>query len=647
MSYRVLAVDDDVFVRSQIKKHLEKEDLTVVEAKNCNEVFDIAWREPFDLIILDVILPDMDGYTICNFLRKHQLTKDVPILFLSSKGTINEKLQGFKAGGDDYLTKPFELAELSARVKTAIEKFHRMKIFEQSVKEADCIREISMLMQVPQEGEQIYTPLLSLLRSFFAVEMAVIYSRGEDPHLPRIEAMDGQVSGYLPRLKKVLTRLQLSQHPLLFPLPAINPHSQPLPDSSGKGSVMVLGSPIIFKKDTLGYILFLTEKLNSISQEHLEQLKHLLPYISVAMYSSKLYDDSKQKISESLLRLNSFYDVTSAMSLSVGMEDVLRMIVRSIKSLLNGDIASIMMLNQSEELEITYAEGLSKDTIENTKIKIGERIAGRVWATKRPALMVDEGGESDIVKSSISIPLVVKDRIKGVLNVSKTARYVFTEEDVECLTHFAILAAQAIEKTELYKDLKGSYEELQNTLFNTILALSRAVEAKDGLTQNHIDRVTKYGLILANLIDPELVHDQNFLYSLMLHDIGKIKMPDNILNKPGPLTPEEFAIIKTHPVEGAKIVEPVLGKSAYSVLYHHERYDGRGYPEGLQGQDIPLSARIIAVADVLDVMTNDRPYKKAQTFSDAVIELKRVSGTQLDPVVVEACLTAIERGIIP
>lgn len=648
MGYRVLAIDDDAFIRTLIRNRLTEDGITVVEAKDSNEAFDVVWKEKFDLILLDIILPGMDGFAICNFLRKHQRTKDIPILFLSQRTDIHEKLHGFDIGGDDFITKPFDSKELSARVKHAIEKYRRTKAFENSVKEADCIREISLLLQDPYNKDETCSSLLTLLRQFFGIDMGVLYSIGEDPNLPKIEAMDGPVADYLPKLRKMLIRLHLSRQPAVINLQSIHHSNQiEINNESYQLPVSALGAPLTFKERTLGFIIFICDRNNNISSDNLEQLKRLLPYISMVVYSSKVYEESKKQISASISRLTSFYDITSALSYSVESSDVLALVVKSIKDLLNGDVASLMMLNKNGDLEIKYAEGLSREIIEKTRVKIGERIAGKVWATRQPVLLIDEGGETDIVKSSISIPLMVKDQIKGVLNVSKVSRYKFAKEEMDCLQHFAFLAAQAVEKTDLYRELKESYSELQKTLFNTILALSRAVEAKDGLTQCHIDRVTKYGLIMASMIDPDLVRDQNFLYSLMLHDVGKIKVPDNILNKPGPLTQEEFEIIKTHPAEGARIVEPVLGKCAYSVLYHHERYDGKGYPEGLSGQDIPLSARIIAVADVLDVMTSDRPYKKAKTFGEAVEELKRVAGTQLDPVIVSACLAAIEKGLIP
>jgi HD-GYP domain-containing protein (c-di-GMP phosphodiesterase class II) len=129
----------------------------------------------------------------------------------------------------------------------------------------------------------------------------------------------------------------------------------------------------------------------------------------------------------------------------------------------------------------------------------------------------------------------------------------------------------------------------------------------------------------------------------MLHDLGKIGVPDAILNKPGPLTKEEFAIMKTHPLLGAKIVEniPFLKPSLPYILYHHERYDGNGYPHGLAGEDIPIEGRLLAVVDTIDAITSDRPYRKGRGIDIAVQQLREHSGTQFDPHIVEICLMVL------
>jgi HD-GYP domain-containing protein (c-di-GMP phosphodiesterase class II) len=182
----------------------------------------------------------------------------------------------------------------------------------------------------------------------------------------------------------------------------------------------------------------------------------------------------------------------------------------------------------------------------------------------------------------------------------------------------------------------------------SIQMLAGAVDEKDPYTRGHSDRVTRYSLMIAT----EMGLDPGFLevlrVSAQLHDVGKIGIEDRILKKPGTLTPEEFAIMKAHTIKGANILRPVpqLHEMLPGIELHHEALDGRGYPYGLKGDDIPLLARIIAVADTFDAVTTDRPYQQAHDQAEAMRIIQSVSGKRLDPKAVAALLAVFERGEI-
>ncbi|MCA1989020.1 MAG: HD domain-containing protein [Desulfarculus sp.] len=190
--------------------------------------------------------------------------------------------------------------------------------------------------------------------------------------------------------------------------------------------------------------------------------------------------------------------------------------------------------------------------------------------------------------------------------------------------------------------------ELADTIHQLAESLGNAVDAKDHCTRCHSQEVAEVAQILALALGlspavARLVHVAGHL-----HDIGKIGLPDAILHKAGPLDPEEWALVRLHPVLGADIVRPVRGMNgpggiAEIILHHHERLDGSGYPHGLAGDRIPLGARVIAVADSLSAMMQPRPYKGPRTFADALAEIARLSGVQYDPLVVEALLRQSER----
>jgi ribonuclease P protein subunit RPR2 len=195
------------------------------------------------------------------------------------------------------------------------------------------------------------------------------------------------------------------------------------------------------------------------------------------------------------------------------------------------------------------------------------------------------------------------------------------------------------------RDVRASYgrdlrrlAELERSYVATVTALATAVEAKDGSTGEHIRRVHDLGLLLTAEVLPEQVDDPQLSYGFLLHDVGKLSVPDAVLNKPGPLDDREWALMRRHPEEGVRILRPVgfLDSALDVVRFHHERWDGTGYPEGRSGDSIPLSARIFAIADTVDAMTSDRPYRAGLPLEAARQELLAHAGTQFDPACVEA-----------
>ena len=172
----------------------------------------------------------------------------------------------------------------------------------------------------------------------------------------------------------------------------------------------------------------------------------------------------------------------------------------------------------------------------------------------------------------------------------------------------------------------------------TVRALTNAVEARDAYTGKHAERVAAYGLELARRVDPDLVDDPQIEFGFLLHDIGKVAIPDGILHKPEPLGEDEERLMRSHPAIGWEILRqvPFLEEAAQIVRAHHERWDGDGYPDGLAGEQIPLAARIFSVADALDAITTDRPYRRGVPLSEARTAIAGGAGTQFDPQVVEA-----------
>jgi putative nucleotidyltransferase with HDIG domain len=191
---------------------------------------------------------------------------------------------------------------------------------------------------------------------------------------------------------------------------------------------------------------------------------------------------------------------------------------------------------------------------------------------------------------------------------------------------------------DIYKAERARTRQLEASYMLTVRALASAVEARDAYLARHAERVADYGLRIAAAAGMQLGENSQIEFGFILHDVGKVAVPDAILFKPGPLTPEERTIIEQHPVRGAEIVRDIefLGAARDVIRWHHERWDGTGYPDRLAGTDIPLSARVFAVADALDALTSDRPYRRASSLPQARLAIVRDSGTHFDPDVVAA-----------
>jgi ribonuclease P protein subunit RPR2 len=200
------------------------------------------------------------------------------------------------------------------------------------------------------------------------------------------------------------------------------------------------------------------------------------------------------------------------------------------------------------------------------------------------------------------------------------------------------LERYAADLRETFKEERARAHELHRSYMLTVRALASAVEARDAYTGRHAERVAAYGLEIAAAAGMSLGDEPQIEFGFLLHDAGKVAVPDAILFKPGPLTPAERAIVEQHPLTGWEIVRDIdfLGAARDVIRSHHERWDGNGYPDRLAGTDIPLSARVFAVADTLDALTTNRPYRRASSFAKARAIIVRDSGTHFDPQIIEA-----------
>jgi len=263
--------------------------------------------------------------------------------------------------------------------------------------------------------------------------------------------------------------------------------------------------------------------------------------------------------------------------------------------------------------------------------------------------------QMEMFGASVCIPSYFKEDLLGILLLGrKNNDKKFGQKEIDFFIALASDVTMAIRNAQLFKELELELREKQNLFIQTSIALAAAIDAKDHYTHGHTARVTSLSLEIAKKLSAnnKNMFDDKFFEHLhiaaLLHDIGKIGTPESILNKGGSLNDEEKKKMQEHPVLGTAILQPIkeLEEAILGVKYHHERYDGSGYPEGLKGSQIPLIASIISAADSFDAMTTDRPYRRRLSREEAIKEITQASGKQFDPQVVSALLELFQENKI-
>jgi len=271
------------------------------------------------------------------------------------------------------------------------------------------------------------------------------------------------------------------------------------------------------------------------------------------------------------------------------------------------------------------------------------------------SLLIKTLYQMEIFQVSICIPSYYRDDLLAVVLLgNKRNGKKFAQEELDFFVALASDVAMAIRNAQLFSELEEELNKKYRLFIHTTISLAAAIDAKDHYTHGHTARVTELSLKIAHKIidkDKKILNHkmlEHLQIASLLHDIGKIGVPESILNKEGPLNEDEKAKMQEHPALGSTILDPIdeLEDAILGVKYHHEKYDGSGYPEGLKGEQIPFIAAIIAVADTFDAMTTDRPYRKALSKDQAAGEIERASGEQFNPKVVHAFVDLYKKGEI-
>lgn len=375
----------------------------------------------------------------------------------------------------------------------------------------------------------------------------------------------------------------------------------------------------------------------------------LSTFLSLVQYAANAENEKKTLACETLGKykeITMLYDFSERVSVCLNPNEVAGLVVAEAKKVITAEHVSLM-LQSRDNAGILQTISVAAASGDMHTIMVNEGIQGDVFSSGKAEIVNQVASDPRSIpqgyqaSSMMCAPLRIKDKVIGVIDVISEKQYNYTAEDLKLLIALASQAAASIETARLY-------EELQEAFFAIVHTLAETIEKRDPYTGGHTKRVMEYSLAIGEKLglgEDEMVR---LRLAAILHDIGKIGVRDSVLLKESKLTDEEFDHIKMHTVHGEAILSHVLQMKQVipGVKHHHEKYDGRGYPDGLKGEEIDITARIIGVADSFDAMTSNRPYRKGLDLEIAFGELRKHSGTQFDAKAIKAFFSAYEEGKI-
>ena len=518
-------------------------------------------------------------------------------------------------------------------------------------RDLEALVDIAAALRQSNNRADIYQTILQGVLDYLHVEGASLAMRSPTDDRLTIECSVGRWEFLAGRVieigqglsHRVVESGQAELTQLVTPADTIN--GQQYPDD-----VRAAGAaPLIAEHHTLGALWVGSRR--PIPEEDFRMLRAIADIAAAALQRSLAYEQTQLR----LRRVSALHYIDMAISASFDWHVTLNVVLGQAIAMLGMDAAAILTFNpQTQLLEYAAGIGFTSGQIERTRLRLGESQAGQVALKREVRYIPDLHHVDDLMISRFTragedfttycaAPLVGKGQVKGVLELFHHTAFNPDSEWMDFLEMLAAQAAIAIDNAQLFEDLQQSNSELRQAYDALILGWSRAMELRDAETQGHANRLVEHTVRLArrlNLPEAQLSH---LRHGVLLHDIGKMGIPDAVLLKPGPLTEAEWEIMRQHPVYAFDLLSSIAYlKPAMDVPYsHHERWDGSGYPRGLQAEDIPLTARIFAVVDIWDALTHDRPYRSAWDKSHAAAYLREQAGVQLDPRAVDEFLAML------
>lgn len=605
-------------------------------------------RQNWDLIICDYSLPNFNAPEALALMQAGGY--NLPFIIVS--GTIGEEtaVAALKAGADDFLIKgnlPRLLPAIQRELRDAEDRHERI----QRERELEAIASASMALRKAKTLNETLEQLLDQALAIMDTDIGSIWLYNTATDLinltvnrgwkaPKISAVKrGQdISGLVVEFGKTIVSHEFRTDPRVI-------EENRLSISEGIGGACV---PLHTAENVVGAMFVSVRLPRELTQDDVRVLNAIAEIGGSAIYSTRLHEQTIKQLE----RMNALRVIDQAISSILDLRVTLNILLEQIIRQLGIDAANVLLISPgNNQLEFVAGRGFHTHGIEATHLKLGEGYAGRTILERR-IVRIDnlENQREEFTRRTLvaderfvsyfGVPLIAKGKVKGVLEVFSRVTLNVDHDWLSFLETLAGQTAIAVENSVLFQDLQRSGFDLVLAYDATIEGWSRALDLRDKETEGHTQRVTEMTINLARKMDmseEQLVHLRR---GSLLHDIGKMGVPDNILLKPGSLTDDEWKIMRQHPQLAYALLAPIayLHPALDIPAYHHEKWDGTGYPRGLKGEQIPLPARIFAIADVWDAVTSDRPYRKAWSDEKALDYIREQSGTHFDPQVVDVFL---------
>jgi len=515
-------------------------------------------------------------------------------------------------------------------------------------------RSVTRLARFDEVGE-VLANLARMLKRSVKIRWVVVYqfdretrrfSPAHSSGLPKELAEKFASFPLLPEKQPLLRRLLLRRRHLQVTDPASSDLFPP-PFQRLLRSFTMLAVPMMAQQQLTG-VVFLARphKLEPFTLVEIAIVRELVAQAALVASHIRLLDESLEMALEVAKRVDIILmldDINKAISSSLNRERIVATAIDRIEGVVQCDLQALVELRQEELVVLAGRSStieLPELLVQGSVIK-GSGIIRRAVTTGESQYLQDmsQGGRDSAlgkalvaagIRSLLAVPLMGPEGARGVLLLGDRSPGRFRSEETFTIEKIASQMAVAMENARLYSDMRQLF-------FSTIASLANAIDAKSPWTKGHSERVMRVAAGIARemgLSDDEV---ERVRLGGLLHDIGKIGIMEALLEKPQELDDDEFPPIRLHPEKGVAILEPIgqLAPILPAILHHHEFYDGSGYPDGLAGSEIPLEARIVAVADSFDAMVADRPYRKGFSIAEAVGELVRCSGKQFDPEIVD------------